>query len=67
MNVDEKTIDEEFQPSTVTTDKTDIDPEVSLKTEGETRTPRLRYVPNRHDRRRAAAEARKEAKRKGKK
>lgn len=62
--MDKTKIDEEFQPSAVTTDKTDIDPEVSVKTEGETRAPRLYYVPNRHDRRRAAAEARKEAKKK---
>ena len=61
MNVDEKTIDE-MQPSPL--------PSPEKKGEGESkdeRPARLRYVPNRHDRRKAAAEARKEAKRKGKK
>lgn len=43
-----------------------LTPAPSLKGREE-QPARLRYVPNRHDRRKAAAEARKEAKRKGKK
>lgn len=62
--MDNSKIEEELQPAIVDSDKTEINPEVSVKTEGETRVPRLYYVPNRHDRRKAAAEARKEAKKK---
>lgn len=62
--MDNTKVEEELQSSLVNSDTTEINPEVAVKTEGKTRAPRLYYVPNRHDRRKAAAEARKAAKKK---
>lgn len=72
MNVDEKEL-QEMQPSPLpspTPSREERSGAQNARGEGENkeeRPARLHYVPNRHDRRRAASEARKEANRKGKK